>query len=71
MGLDIMELPQTQKGNKYVIVLQDYLTKWPLVCAVPNQKTQTVARVLVEELVPFFRVPEALLLDRGTNLLSH
>ena len=39
--------------------------------AVSNQKTQTVARVLVEELVPFFGVPEALLSDRGTNLLSH
>ena len=71
VGLDLMELPQTQKGNKYVIVLQDYLTKWPLVCAVPNQKTQTVAYVLVEELVSFFGVPEALLSDRGTNLLSH
>ena len=71
IGLDLMELPQTQKGNRYVIVMQDYLTKWPLVYAVPNQKTQTVARVLVEELVPFFGVPEALLSDRGTNLLSH
>ena len=71
IGMDLMELPQTQKGNKYVIVLQDYLTKWPLVYALPNQKTQTVARVLVEELVPFFGVPEALLSDRGTNLLSH
>ena len=40
-------------------------------CAVPNQKTQTVAHVLVEELVPLFGVPEALLSDRGTNLLSH
>ena len=49
-----MELPQTKrKGNKYVIVLQDYFTKWPLVHAVPNLKTQTVTHVLVEELVPF------------------
>ena len=28
-------------------------------------------RLLVEEVVPFFGVPEALLSDRGTNLLSH
>ena len=45
--MDLMELPQTQKGNKYVIVLQDYLTKWPLVYAVPNQKTQTVACMMI------------------------
>jgi len=26
-GIDIMELPKTAKGNKYVIILQDFLTK--------------------------------------------
>ena len=27
---DLMELPRTSRGNKYVLVLQDYITKWPL-----------------------------------------
>ena len=54
-----------------MFVLQDYLTKWPLAYALPNQKTQTIARILVEEVIPFFGVPEALLTDRGTNLISH
>ena len=30
-GVDIMELPITEKGNCYVIAFQDFLTKWPLV----------------------------------------
>ena len=30
-----------------------------------------IAKVLVEEVIPFFGVPESLLSDRGTNLLSH
>ena len=37
VGVDIMELPITEKGNKYVIVFQDFLTKWPLVFAAPDQ----------------------------------
>ena len=36
-----------------------------------NQKAETIASLLVEQVVPFFGVPEALLSDRGTNLLSH
>ncbi len=28
-------------------------------------------KLLAEEVVPLFGVPEALLTDRGTNLLSH
>ena len=66
-----MELPMTEQGNKYVIVMQDFLTKWPLVFAAPDQKATRIAHLLVEEVVPMFGVPEALLSDRGTNLLSH
>ena len=31
VGVDIMELPKTESGNKYVVVFQDFLTKFPLV----------------------------------------
>ena len=71
VGVDIMELPKTETGNRYVIVLQDFLTKWPLVFSMPDQRTPRVARILVQEVIPLFGVPEALLSDRGTNLLSH
>ena len=39
--------------------------------AVPEQKAERLAKLLCEEIVPFFGVPEALLSDRGTNLLSN
>ncbi len=38
--------------NKHVIVVQDFLTKWPFVFAVPDQKTHRIARLIVEEVVP-------------------
>jgi hypothetical protein len=71
VGVDIMDLPLTDLGNKHVAVFQDYFTKWPLVFAVPDQKSKRLVELLVNEVVPFFGVPEALLSDRGTNLLSH
>lgn len=71
IGVDIMELPITENGNKYVIVFQDFLTKWPMVFAAPDQKSVRIVRLLAEEVVPLFGVPDALLSDRGTNLLSH
>ena len=66
-----MDLPKTVDGNCHVIVFQDYLTKWPLVYPIPDQKSIRIAQILVEEVIPFFGVPEALLSDRGANLLSH
>ena len=71
IGVDIMDLPYTERGNKHVVVFQDMLTKWPMVFPVPDQKTERLARLLCEEIVPMFGVPEALLSDRGANLLSH
>ena len=71
IGVDVMELPLTKKGNRYVVVFQGMFTKWPMVYPVPDQKSQRLMKLLVEEIVPLFEVPEALLSDRGTNLLSH
>ena len=42
-----------------------------MVYDIPDQKAERVVKLLCEEIVPFFGVPEALLSDRGTNLLSH
>ena len=71
VGVDIMDLPPTKSGNRHVAVFQDFLTKFPLVYPVPDQKASRLARLLAEEVVPLFGVPEHLLSDRGTNLLSH
>ena len=71
LGVDIMDLPVTKQGNRHVLVFQDYLSKWPMVYAMPDQRAHRIARILCEEIIPMFGVPEALLSDRGANLLSH
>ena len=70
-GVDLMELPATSQGNKYVVVFQDFFSKWPLVFPVPDQKSERIVKLLADEIIPFCGVPEALLSDHGTNLLSH
>ena len=70
IGVDVLQLPLTEKGNRYVVVFMDYLTKWPEAFAVPDQKAETIARLLVEEIVCRHGIPEELLSDRGTNFLS-
>ena len=71
LGVDIMELPLTKSGNQYAIVFQDFLSKWPFVFVAPDQNATCLVHLLTKEIVPVFSVPDALLSDRGTNLLSH
>ena len=70
IGVDVMDLPVTDSGNKHVLVFQDFLSKWPLVFPIPDQKSWRIVDILVKEIIPSFGVPESLLSDRGTNLLS-
>ena len=66
-----MDLPVTEHGNKHVIVFQDITSSSGLWSAVPDQKTSRITELLTKEIILFFGVPEAILTDRGTNLLLH
>ena len=70
VGVDIMELPLTVHGNKYVAVFVDYLTKWVEPFPAEDETSETIANLLVNEVICRHGVPEQLLSDRGTNLLS-
>ena len=70
VGVDILKLPLTYDGNQYVLVFIDYLTKWVEAYPIQDQKAETVARVLVEEVICRHGAPERLLSDRGSNFLS-
>ena len=45
VGVDVLQLPLSHEGKQYAMVFMDYLTKWPEVFAVPNQKAETIARL--------------------------
>jgi hypothetical protein len=71
IAMDILgPLPMTYQGNKYVLVIQEYLTKWPVVVALSDQTANTVAKALVEQVFLVYGVPRILLTDRGTNFTS-
>ena len=59
------------EAASHTAVFQDYLTKWPEAFPVANQDTITIARLLVERIVPVHGVPKKLLSDRGGCFLSH
>ena len=51
LGLDIMDLPCIEQGNKHVVGFQDMFTKWPLAFPVPDQNAERITRLLCEEVV--------------------
>jgi hypothetical protein len=71
LGIDVLgPLPTTKKKNKFILVVTDYHTRWPIALAMKNQKAQTIATLLVEQVFCQHGIPASLLSDRGANFLS-
>ena len=45
------ELPMTECGNRYILVVSDYFTKWTECFAIPNMEARTVADKIVREVI--------------------
>ena len=71
VAVDIIgPLPESETGNKYVLVASDYFTKWTEVYAIPNQEATTVAQKLTDEMFCRFSPPEQLHSDQGRQFES-
>jgi hypothetical protein len=58
LAIDIAgPFPESDSGNRYLLVAMDYFTKWPEVYAIPNQEASTVADALVTHFFCRFGVP--------------
>lgn len=57
--------PESEAGNRYVVVVGDYFTRWMECFAIPDQEAEAVARKLVDEVFCHFSPPEQLHSDQG------
>ena len=69
IAVDILEVPVSQHNNRYLLVIQDYMTKWAEAIPIPNQ---TAARITTELIKVFSRygIPDILHSDQGRNFES-
>ncbi|GJS48167.1 reverse transcriptase domain-containing protein [Tanacetum coccineum] len=57
------------KGNKYILVAVDYMSKWVEAQALPTNDARVVVKFL-KGLFARFKVPKALISDRGTHFCN-
>ena len=71
IAVDILgPLPRTRKGNRYLMVVGDYFSKWTDAIPIRDQEATTVAQKLVEHFIVIFGVPMEIHSDQGSNFES-
>ena len=72
IAVDILgELPLTEKGNKYILVLADYFTKWTECFPMANMETSTIAKIIMDEVISRFGTPGTIHSDQGRQFESN
>ncbi|CAL9692088.1 unnamed protein product [Knipowitschia caucasica] len=70
VAADILELPVTSRGNRYVLVVEDYFTKFVNMYAIADQRATTVAECLFNNFILEHGVMETLHTDMGRQFES-
>ncbi|GJV85301.1 reverse transcriptase domain-containing protein [Tanacetum coccineum] len=68
-GIDFMGPFPSSRGNKYILVAVDYLSKWVEVKALPTNDARVVVKFL-KSLFARFGTPRAIISDRGTHFCN-
>nr|GEW60816.1 reverse transcriptase domain-containing protein [Tanacetum cinerariifolium] len=68
-GIDFMGPFPNSKGNKYILVAVDYLSKWVEVKVLPTNDARLVVKFL-KSLFSRFGTPKAIISDRGTHFCN-
>nr|GEY41676.1 reverse transcriptase domain-containing protein [Tanacetum cinerariifolium] len=69
-GIDFMGPFPSSKGNKYILVAVDYLSKWVEAKVLPTYDARVVVKFL-KSLFSWFGTPKAIISDRGTHFCNN
>jgi len=70
IAIDILDMPESSDGNKHIMVVQDYFSKWIEAKAIKASTSAIIASWLNEDVFCRFGIPMEIMSDRGPQFES-
>lgn len=64
VAVDVLQVPISHKGNSYLLILQDYFTKWLEAIPMKDQQADTIFKIIIDTFTRF-GIPRYLHSDQG------
>ena len=71
VAVDILKVTMSSRGNQYLLVIQDYFSKWPFAIPLPDQKAERIVQALKDQVFTLVGLPRRLHSDHGRNFESY
>ena len=62
--------PESYSGNRYIINIIDLFSGWPESFATSSKSAETVAQILIEQIIPRHSCPRVIVSDNGTEFCN-
>ena len=70
VAVEVLKVPVSSRGNQYLLGVQDFFSKWPFACAMPDLKADRIVQVLRDDVFSLVGPPQKLHSDQGRNFES-
>jgi hypothetical protein len=71
IGIDITgPFPTTSRGNQYILVVMDHFTRWAEAFPIVDQTTETIANIVINNIICRYGLPLMMVSDRGSPFIS-
>ena len=70
VGIDLIQLPESSRGNRYCITLTDYFSKWIEAAPLPTKEAKHVAAFLYSMILRH-GCPQEIVSDQGREFCNH
>ncbi len=72
MAFDVISpLPTTVNGNRFILTMIDYLSKWAEAYALPNNKAETVADCIIKRWIAYHGILIRIHINNAPEFRGH